>query len=717
MLEYKSSEQIDQENDSLTMIDPSKMIWNNFEKNLLIQTKTQIIDIYDTKEWTRQELDEIIFQYEKKWILRNYKSINPINVFRMILMNFEINNNDELLNQEIMVNKFEHNLTEIHSVKILVDLMSRIDNEIISKEQWDGLDENIKNIKIHAEERVNYIKKINKMKEGLFYYGETLLAFSAGVDASNPYNDNSGNNIHKIILRKWIEIDEENEKDHQKLLRSLLEICQFKKYSKYNELIYRPVYTNDGNYAYSCEKVYDIDLFVETQISRDRNPLLWDLAHRDKSTISYIKSQLKTCVDNSLPELIKDRTLFSFKNGIYQLNVKAIDHHNREYYTDKFYPYNKSERPKLKSGTVACKYFNQDMEYKHYDDWYDIQTPNIQKILDLQYINDKEYEEICRWMYIFMGRLLYEIGKLDGWQVIAFMKGLAGTGKGTTIKAVQKFFDPEDVGVLSNDGQKQFSVSALLGKLLFVAPEIKGDLSLPQATFQSMISGEDISVDIKHKTAETIQWEIPGMLAGNEVPGWQDNSGSIARRLIIFGFNKKVPTSQLDPELWNKIKENLPNLLRKCNLAYLDAVNKWHKKNIWSILPQYFTNRQKELSEQTNDLMKFLRSSGVVYGKNYYISEKDFRTVFLEFCKEMGKKGRYEVDKLIEPFQSLQEEYDTEISMVKIDRRKSKFKNLDEDTYPDKKGMWIRGMTIQDEANEILEDEHFVDFLKTVEKL
>ena len=47
---------------------------------------------------------------------------------------------------------------------------------------------------------------------------------------------------------------------------------------------------------------------------------------------------------------------------------------------------------------------------------------------------------------------------------------------------------------------------------MFIAPEIKGDFCLEQAEFQSMVSGEDVSVAIKGKTAKSIEWTCPGVL-------------------------------------------------------------------------------------------------------------------------------------------------------------------------------------------------------------
>ena len=84
--------------------------------------------------------------------------------------------------------------------------------------------------------------------------------------------------------------------------------------------------------------------------------------------------------------------------------------------------------------------------------------------------------------------------------------------------------------------------------------KIKADFSLPQAQFQGMISGEDISVSIKNKTAHTIAWNTPGIMAGNEVPNFTDNSGSVrSRRLVVFDFLRKVDKKVSDPMLGKKL--------------------------------------------------------------------------------------------------------------------------------------------------------------------
>lgn len=702
---------IDDDTEEVTM-----KFWNFNEIKDITYIKTTKIDINDKRVWTRENINKLWITYEKKWILDNYRSIHPIMAMQYILRNFDLNSNDDIFNAEEFKKKVVKEVEKLCLLKSKVREMSKHNGKIISKQDWDGLSDKLKRTKFHEEEYISYHESFNKMMEIIYYYSETIIYFSNGIEASNPYHDTGSaqNNKNKLIARKWVNPDEEQDKDHQKLLKLLLEICETRKYKKYKELIYRPVYTKNNHYTFSCQKVTDIEKFVYEETSRDRNPMFFDLATKDKSTINFMQTHLKNCKDNSLPDLIKNRNLFSFNNGIYELYQEQEDGK----YTDRFYPYEHKDRPEMETGTVCSKYFDIKMDYQPISDWYDISTPNIDKILDLQFSHEKDYKNISRWFYILLGRLLYRVGQMDDWQVIAFMKGLAGTGKGTACKTVQRFYAPEDVGVLGNDAEKTFGLSAIYDKLLFVAPEIKEDISLPQASFQSMISGEEVSVPIKHKTAESITWEVPGILAGNEVPNWTDNSGSIARRLIIFAFNKKVPRSKSDPNLSRKITENIPNILRKCNLAYLDAVNNFCKKNIWDILPKYFRLRQDELSEHTNELKKFLKSPGIVYGYNCHVSEKELKYKFLEYLKENNIKSyRYSPDKLNEPFQTLEEEYETEIAMVRIDKRKKEHKTNTE-KLKELKGNWIRGLSIQDDTTgEHYEDEDVVTYLKYIETL
>ena len=407
------------------------------------------------------------------------------------------------------------------------------------------------------------------------------------------------------------------------------------------------IYTKDGFDTHAWKPVMDIQTFVYSFTQKDVNYQQWfNLTSNPSNARNSIK-YLTDVRDLHFIDVEKERKLFSFQNGIYETSIWD---ETTQRYIDKWYPHIKTnktvEKPEdlfeeslqfssadLCPKRSACKYFDQKFNnYENVDDWYNIPTPIFQSILDYQ----KFPEDVCRWMYtLICGRLLHDVGDLDEWQVIPFLKGKAGTGKSTILtKVCKEFFHTLDVGVLSNNCEKKFGLSAIKDKLLFIAPEIKSNIGLEQCDFQTMISGEDTSVAEKFKTASAVKWKVPGALAGNEPPNYKDNQGSVGRRVVVFDFATKVKKG--DMQLGKKLFKEIPILIKKGNLAYLESVNNHGKSDVWNTLPFYFKKTQQDLSEQTNSLANFLGSDKIVYQKGLYCRQKVFVQVFNEHVRENG---------------------------------------------------------------------------------
>ncbi len=146
------------------------------------------------------------------------------------------------------------------------------------------------------------------------------------------------------------------------------------------------------------------------------------------------------------------------------------------------------------------------------------------------------------------GRLCFDVGELDKWQIIPFFKGIAKSGKSTLItKVFKKFYESQDVGTLSNNIEKKFGLSAIANNFMFIAPEVKGDLSLEQAEFQSIVSGEDVSIAVKNKHAIPMVWKVPGVL---EVTKFQGGRITLVLFYVVFCLGtlanrcvKRIPPS------------------------------------------------------------------------------------------------------------------------------------------------------------------------------
>ena len=514
----------------------------------------------------------------------------------------------DFTNSDIIHNRFKEKVREI---AILLPLIEQ-----------RGLKEKIYTSDItYYDVLSNLILVLGNMMHALFSLNLSMLAHTPSFDCSMSMD----NRLQRITLDMKPKMPE-----NEILLRYALSYIHRLNYRRLDTGVYYPIYTPDGHYTHAYAPKMEISELVHTIVNKDENTDIWRILYA-KGNVTNLTNFLTNCQEYEFPQLDSNRSIFSFRNGVYNA---------REHI---FYPYNEV---KLSHSIVACKYFNMDFAYIPTDepkfDWYnDIQTPTFQSILDPQFKDEEDYHEICKTAYILIGRMLYDLGQLDNWQVIPFFKGMAQTGKSTILKDIVKmFYEGCDVGILSNDCAENFPVENLYNKKVFIALDIDSRFRLPQMSFQSMISGEDVSIMRKHKTPLDMEWKVPGAMSGNELFGYNDNGGSIGRRIVLFEFMKIITNAQLDSNLTTKIKQELPIILQKCNVAYLEASSTWNRQNIWHHIPQYFHEKRAYLLEQTNSLMDFLTSDNIKYDKNSYIAKDEFVQMFMNYCKDHGLKSK-----------------------------------------------------------------------------
>jgi len=472
------------------------------------------------------------------------------------------------------------------------------------------------------------IIRINRLLE-LVYYARSLCVSSSRIielmDLNNDYRDNCDANLFRFSS-----IDSSKNNHYQNFLLFLLDTFYEKKYSRYNGDIYCMKFTNEMLPTFAWSRIDSISNVIYSTIKKEINFEQFINATNRTDSVRQAAEFLNNCQDSQFSELKKDRHIFSFKNGIYFAK------------TDSFYEYNS---PDIPSNTVSSKYFDIDFDTEdlHHED---IQTPYFDSIFKHQDIP----QDVLNWVYVFTGRLIYEIDENDGWQVIFFVQGQAGTGKSTYVMNVCKMlYDEEDVGVMSNNIQTKFGLSDLVDKILYVAPEIKRDFSMEQGEFQSIVSGDKVTINIKCKSSRFENWKIPGVMAGNESPDFIDNSGSIQRRMASIKFNNKVKEGDL--LLGKKIQQEMGYIIKKCNKFYLDYSLRFGRKNIWTVLPDYFSNTRAEIAQSTNALIHFLCSGKMEINSDKYIPEKVFVQLFNQHCIDSNyKKCRFNQDFYTGPF-------------------------------------------------------------------
>lgn len=466
---------------------------------------------------------------------------------------------------------------------------------------------------------------------------------------------------------------------------------------RHNGYVMVPQITQDeGYYSTAYHALCPITKFPSRIIDREANFEMWKILVERQNNQEWLIKILSE--HDNMPEfrdLDADRSVFAFENGIYNA---------RE---DQFVPFNKTHKIKscitddsdvihaaeegeaeeeeeegkednesdaeynsdseadedtdvspgqkaaqdedtvmdiLKSGVVACNYFKGHYFNPHHDkaDWRHIQTPEFDQVLSAQELDQDQ--DVYDWILALMGRMLFQVGEKDDWQVALFFKGVAGSGKSTILRIIRSFYIVNDVGVMNNNIERKFGLYPLLKKYIVLCYEMRSNFGLDQAELQCLVSGEELTMAIKHKSAAVSEeWKAPFAAAGNMLADWEDSQGSISRRFVMVEFCKAIKHS--DPRLFTKIMEKIPNLMVKCTRAYLEKVADHGDASVWDVdanetpkvLPQYFHNTKNALHRTTNSLVSFIKTSGEVQKhETGYMQFKQFKQMYQRYCRESG---------------------------------------------------------------------------------
>jgi len=590
-----------------------------------------------------ETIKKLVDNFEIYWDLRteDYRNARELGYRQFIHAdNYDDNNNPIAAKIDILAIK---GIREKQR-RFLIDLKNRVKEMNLHKKQTDD--------GIGLTDRIYGVLK--QLKDGYENIRRHYTAYERVVNPTAVPQTSSTSDPSTMC-----DDDVESATPFQKCLIFVLDELYKAGYRRYKGFCCEEIKTIEGYRTRAWRQKMPIEDFVYSLAQKDDDFNNWKNFTSKGSIFREVIDNITKCMDPQFPTIIKRRHVWSFKNGVFV--GKEWDPELGTYKCS-FYSYESKEFGCLDPTIIACKYFDQQFDdFSHLERWQDIPTPHFDTVLHYQ----KFPEEVCNWAYVMGGRLCFDIGELDTWQIIPFFKGIAKSGKSTLItKVFKKFYEGEDVGTLSNNIEKKFGLSAIKDGFMFIAPEVKGDLALEQAEFQSIVSGEDVSVAVKNKTAMSFEWKVPGILGGNEVPGWKDNSGSVLRRILPWNFGKQVRNA--DPQLDEKLESEMPKLLLKCVKGYIDYANKYRNKDIWNVVPEYFKTIQKQVAKVANSLIHFLESTIVDKAKDQYVPQNLFVQSFNTHCKNNNLgQHKFHEDFYVGPFSS----YDIEVRNESVSYR------------------------------------------------
>jgi len=488
---------------------------------------------------------------------------------------------------------------------------------------------------------MSYLNSVRVALENTYRMMHHAASLTIAIDPSKSAIAPSDNVLYMIEKFNRFHVNMKDAHPNTKLVIYLISIAEQRGYRRYRDGVYEQHITPEGHATCFWKRVSSISEFVNSETSLQALGMEFFDAVLGKSMgpKKFAEDYLMSTFDASFPFISLDRHVFSFRNGIYFCATRTFRPYSEgaiDWGTDSFlkpredvgnvFVGNKGKSYGRPFGTnAAANYFNVDfVDYTaqvmaNKDAWFNVPTPTFSKLL-----NDQEIpEDAQRVVYGLIGRLFYEVGEMDDWQIVLWFLGRANTGKSTMCKVSQIFYQSDDVAVISNNVEQQFGLGSIYDKLVFMAPEVKKDFRLNQAEFQSMVSGEKMSIARKFKDAAGVMWKVPGLLAGNDMPAWMDNSGSVVRRCAVVMCLKSI--GRTDQNIITRMRQEVAALIFKSNVAYHMMVESYGDRGAWDCLPAYFKNTQGQLKAKTHPVYHFLKSEHLVYDAEAYMPLEQFK--------------------------------------------------------------------------------------------
>ena len=352
-------------------------------------------------------------------------------------------------------------------------------------------------------------------------------------------------------------------------------------------ILFEPVFTEDGHntrFYKEYKEVLDFVYNCTDRFTNERFFLLMTTGGNARQAADIMTNYKR---DPRLRQHTASRYHFAFRNCIFSSEER------KAYF---FSPHeNQASVGQLPADICCCQFIDLVLDPTWLSDEVLanpmlIKTPTVDKILKDQ----GHGEDVIYWVKVFLGRMCFNLGVHDDWQICLFFRGVAGSGKSSLLKLFSKIYLPSDIGILMSDGQATFSDEHLLGKFVILAMDVDTNMKFSEARFNSFVSAEMVAVNRKFKTALNKEWESPMAMASNSGPPFKDRGGNCTRRFMITSFDK--PIKNADTSMFKRLEKELGAFLISIVLCYHKAAKEHGHRSLWSegLLPKTFHDAKKQ---------------------------------------------------------------------------------------------------------------------------
>ncbi len=242
-----------------------------------------------------------------------------------------------------------------------------------------------------------------------------------------------------------------------------------------------------------------------------------------------------------------------------------------------------------------------------------------------------EKEEKTQLLKQFCG---YTLTSSMNYDKALFLVGDGGNGKSTCVDTIARVIGPDSTAHIDLEGlYGQYGMKGLIGKRLNIIEEVQGNF-YQSNKLKKLISGEEVTIDMKYKDQFTFRPQAKFIFAVNIMPRVDDTSTATERRIVAINFR-------------NNFRDN-PNTSLRSNFGLLAqelaGILNWMIEGAHDlakagrfIVTKEQINMLSEYRQENSSVEGFIAECAEV-GESYEVSGRDLYEEYRAFCQRDGRK-------------------------------------------------------------------------------
>lgn len=216
-----------------------------------------------------------------------------------------------------------------------------------------------------------------------------------------------------------------------------------------------------------------------------------------------------------------------------------------------------------------------------------------------------------------------------------YFYGSGANGKSLLAKIINELVGKENVSNVSITGMsRQFGLQSIIDKTVNISAEneVKDNSGVNTENLKAVISGDNITVDIKHKDPIDYKPICKLIFLVNSLPNTSDLTHGYFRKILIVPFNRKFDGNDKDVNLFEKIKKSeMSGIL---NWA-LEGLKRLRANDYRFTESSEINELVDKYQEEQNPVIRFVQDMFVVDEENK-IPRKDIFNKYLKWISQQG---------------------------------------------------------------------------------